>query len=97
MRTYRERVLACARGGTFKYFFSREAAVEAWSCLQATYGPLRRNESMKTMEIESEHFIFRSTFLGNPITVFRKRKCTVDDVERFHRLIGYGHEGGVDE
>lgn len=89
MQPYREKVLACARGGTFKYFFSKEAAIEVWRCLQESYGPLRRNESMKTMEIESEHFIFRSTYLGNPITVFRKRKCTTEDVDKFHALVGY--------
>ena len=44
-------------------------------------------------EIESEHFIFRSTYLGNPITVFRKRKCTAEEVEKFHALVGYEEEG----
>ncbi len=89
MRPYRELVLACSRGGTFKYFFPREQALEVWRNLQETYGPLRRNDAMKTMEIESERFIFRSTYLGNPITVFRKRKCTAEDVETFHLLVGY--------
>lgn len=89
MLPYREKVLACSRGGTFKYFFSREHAPTVWRRLQEEYGPLVRNDAMKTMEIDSEHLIFRSTYLGNPITVFRKRRCTDDDVERFHRLVGY--------
>lgn len=94
MGPYREKVLACARGGTFKYFFPREQALEVWRVLQDTYGPLRRNDAMKTMEIESERFIFRATYLGNPITVFRKRKCTPEDVEVFHRVVGYDERMG---
>ncbi len=89
MRPYREKVLACSRGGTFKYFFSREDAVDVWRKLQDVYGPLCRNDAMKTMEIECEPLIFRATYLGNPITVFRKRKCTAEDVEKFHVLVGY--------
>lgn len=94
MRPYREKVLACSRGGTFKYFFDRDDAARVWRVLQERYGELTKSEAMKTMEIEAERFIFRSTFLGNPITVFRKRKCTNEDVEELHRLVGYSEGDG---
>jgi hypothetical protein len=89
VRPYREKVLACARGGTFKYFFSRDAVALVWQKLEAEYGPIRRNETMKTMEIEAPAFIFRATLLANPITVFRKRRCEPTDVAHFHSLVGY--------
>jgi hypothetical protein len=95
VRPYREKVLACARGGTFKYFFARAEVTEVWRRLEAAYGAIRTNEEMKTMEIEADRFIFRSTLLANPITVFRKRKCVTEDVERFHALVGYAEGDDV--
>ncbi|MBX3225825.1 MAG: hypothetical protein KIT84_30390 [Labilithrix sp.] len=80
---------ACARGGTYKYFFDKGEVAEVWRRLEAAYGPVRRNETFKTIEIESDRFIFRSTFLANPVTVLRKRKCGEADVEALHALIGY--------
>jgi hypothetical protein len=91
---YREKVLACSRGGTFKYFFPREEVGDVWRRLELHYGPIRKNDAMKTMEIESERFIFRATLLANPITVFRKRKCVDEDVAHFHTLVGYIEEDG---
>jgi hypothetical protein len=93
---YREKVLACARGGTFKYFFPRAEVADVWRRLESTYGPIRTNDVMKTMEIEGERIIFRATLLANPITVFRKRRCVAEDVQRFHTLVGYA-EGDDDD
>lgn len=89
MTPYRELVHACARGGTYKYFFDRNDVVGVWRRLESRYGEVRRNEAFKTMEIESERLILRATLLMNPITVFRKRLCDATDVEEFHLLVGY--------
>ena len=86
---YRELVHACSRGGTYKYFFPRDDVRSVWKRLSAEYGPIRTNDEMKTMEIESERFILRSTLLANPITVIRKRRCTPDDVARLHEVLRY--------
>ncbi|MFY0536150.1 hypothetical protein [Nannocystis pusilla] len=43
------------------------------------------------MEIAAPRFTLRSTVLGNPITVLRRRECTADDVAELHALLGY-HE-----
>ena len=80
---------ACARGGTYKYFFDRSEVADIWRRLESTYGPIRRNDAFKTIEIESDRLIFRSTLLANPVTVFRKRRCAAADVDRFHDIVGY--------
>jgi hypothetical protein len=89
LKPYRELVHACSRGGTYKYFLSRDEVRTVWERLAAQYGSVRTNDAMKTMEIESERFILRSTLLANPITVIRKRRCTADDVARLHADLGY--------
>lgn len=89
LNTYRELVHACARGGTFKYFLPRAEVANVWRRLEAEYGPVRKNDTFKTIEIEDERLIFRSTLLANPITVFRKRKCGATDIARFHEIVGY--------
>lgn len=96
MTTYRELVLACSRGGTYKYFVPRGDVFSVWQRLQETYGPIVRDPTMKTMQIESERLLFRSTLLANPITVIRKRLCTAQDVARMHELVGYSESTGVE-
>jgi len=88
---YREKVIACERGGTFKYFLAREQVFATWLALQA-YGPLQRNAAMHTIEVRGPRLLFRSTMLGNPITVFRLPDCTAVDVDQFHALIGFAEE-----
>ena len=44
---------------------------------------------MKTIEVESTCFIFRSTFHSNPVTVIRKRACTDEAVAAMHVLVGF--------
>lgn len=95
MTPYRELVHACSRGGTYKYFLRREDVLSTWARLSAEVGPLRKNEAMKTMEIEGAAFLLRATLLGNPITVVRKRKCTADDVRRLHVLLGFVEDESV--
>jgi len=89
---YREKVIACERGGTFKYFVARDQVFPTWLALGSTYGHVTRNEHMHTVEIRGERLLFRSTLLGNPITVFRLPGCVADDVDRFHALIGFSEE-----
>ena len=67
----------------------RSRKPDVWRRLESTYGPIVRNETMKTMEIEGDRLIIRATLLANPITVFRKRLCVAADIERFHTLVGY--------
>ena len=95
MTPYRELVHACARGGTYKYFFDKKEVVDVWARLERRYGPVRRNDVFKTMEIESEHLILRSTFLMNPITVFRKRRCEERDIAELHAIVGYSERDGI--
>lgn len=87
---YREIVHACAFRETYKYFFPRERVAEVWGRLEGAYGAIRRNEAFKTMEIECATFLFRSTWLANPITVIRKRGCSEDDVHSLHAIVGFG-------
>jgi hypothetical protein len=86
---YREKVIACERGGTFKYFLAADRVKPVWEALVAAYGPVRTNAQMATIEIECAPFILRSTLLGNPITVFRKRACTDADVASLHEALEY--------
>ena len=44
---------------------------------------------MKTIEVESTCFIFRSTLRPGPLTVIRKRSCTDDAVVAMHALVGF--------
>jgi hypothetical protein len=85
----REKVIACERGGTYKYFLAREQVFAIWQVLRDTYGPIRRDDVMKTIEVRGERLLFRSTLLGNPVTVFRLPDCGPEDVMQFHALIGY--------
>lgn len=89
---YREKVIACERGGTFKYFLARDHVFSTWLALGSAYGQVKRSEHMHTVEIRGERLLFRSTLLGNPITVFRLPDCSADDVDRFHALIGFVEE-----
>ncbi len=86
---YREKVIACERGGTFKYFIARDAVFSTWIALGQTYGPVQRNDVMHTIEIRGTRLLFRATLLGNPITVFRLPDCMEADVLQFHELIGF--------
>jgi hypothetical protein len=86
---YRELVPMCAIKETYKYFFAKDSIEETWRLLGERYGPLRRDESLKTMQIESREFLFRSTWLANPITVIRKRGCSEEHLREFHALVGY--------
>lgn len=86
---YRERVRVCNRHGSYKYFFPREQVFAVWDRLRKHYGEICRNENFKTIEIDCEKFIFRSTVLANPITVIRKRGCSSEDVREFHSLVGF--------
>lgn len=89
---YREKVIACERGGTFKYFLERDRVFATWAALRETYGAIQRNEVMATMEIRGVRLLFRATLLGNPITVFRLPDCSETDVSAFHALIGFVDE-----
>lgn len=89
----REKVIACERGGTFKYFLARDRVFATWLALGAAYGPVTRNEHMHTIEIRGQRLLFRSTLLGNPITVFRLPDCSPSDVAEFHALIGFAETG----
>jgi hypothetical protein len=86
---YREKVIACERGGTYKYFLDRDEVMPTWERLKAAFGDVQRNETMATIEVRGRALIVRSTLLGNPLTVFRRPPCTATDVEAFHTLIGF--------
>jgi hypothetical protein len=88
---YRERVHACIHPDTYKYFFPKERVFEVWRLLQQRYGALQVNEGFRTQEVNAPQLIFRSTRLGNPITVYRKPRCSDGDVEEFHALVGFVH------
>jgi hypothetical protein len=86
---YREKVIACERGGTFKYFLAADRVEAVWTRLVRAYGEIVRHEARATLEIVSRAFILRSTLLRNPITVFRKRACTDTDVTALHALLEF--------
>lgn len=86
---YREKVHACIHPETYKYFFPKDMVLDVWARLESRYGSIKRNPHFRTMEIYAKVLIFRSTFLANPITVFRLRRCSADDVADFHQLVGY--------
>lgn len=85
----RERVPACVHPETFKYFLERDAVIATWSRLAARYGEIRRSPGFKTMEVAGPRFTVRSTLLGNPVTVLRRRDCTPDDIAELHAILGY--------
>lgn len=91
---YREKVIACERGGTYKYFLAADQVEAVWRALARDYGTIKRDPTRATIEIEAKPFIVRSTLLGNPITVFRKRACTEADVTALHRTLGYPEDRG---
>ncbi len=85
----RERVPACVHPETYKYFLDRDAVLPTWARLAARYGEPRRDPSFRTMEVVAPRFRVRATFLGNPVTVLRRRACTTADIEELHALLGY--------
>ncbi len=85
----RERVPACVHPETYKYFLERDAVMAVWARLAERYGAPRRHAGFRTMEIGAPRFILRSTLLGNPITVLRRRDCTPADIVELHALLGY--------
>lgn len=87
--TRREKVPACVHPETYKYFIERDAVMATWVRLIGRYGELRRNASFRTMEVAGPRFVLRSTLLGNPITVLRRRDCTPADIVELHALLGY--------
>jgi hypothetical protein len=89
---YREKVIACERGGTFKYFLAADRVQAVWAALSHAYGEVRRDPAMATIEISCAAFIIRSTTLGNPITVMRKRACTDADVAALHLALEFSDE-----
>lgn len=86
---FRVKVHTCIHPETYKYYFPEEQVRQIWECLEKQYGKIRKNESFQTMEVESDAFMFRSTWLDNPITVLRKRTCTPQDVEQFHSSVQF--------
>ena len=85
----RERVHACIHPDTYKYFLPKDRVFEIWALLQQRYGPRRVNEGFRTQDVEGSVLLFRSTWLGNPITVYRKLRCTEGDIDELHELIGF--------
>ena len=86
---HREPVPACIHPETYKYFLARDAVIPTWQRLAATYGPVRHNDSFKTMEIATPLLILRATSLGNPITVIRRRGCAPADIDALHAILGF--------
>ncbi len=82
----------CIGPDTYKYYFRRQQVSEIWRRLEDNYGPVSRDQTFRVLEIRSPAFIFRSLFDGNPLTVIRKRRCSEDDVQRLHDLIGFDHD-----
>jgi len=87
---YPEKVIACERGGTLKYFVTRDQVFPTWLALGSAYGHVSLNEHMHTVEIRGERLLFLSTLLGNPSTVFRLPGS--DDVDRFYAMIGFSEQ-----
>jgi hypothetical protein len=85
----RERVPACVHAETYKYFLERDEVMATWGRLVARYGAVRRDDGFKTIEIAAPRFTVRSTQLGNPITVLRRRDCTAGDIAELHAILGY--------
>jgi hypothetical protein len=88
---YREKVIACERGGTFKYFLAADRVAAVWANLERAFGAAVHHAARATLEIVTPVFILRSTLLRNPITVFRKRACTEADVIALHQLLEFTH------
>jgi len=85
----REKVPACVHPETYKYYLERADVLPIWHRLAERYGQPRRHPGFRTMEIGAPRFILRSTLLGNPITVLRRRDCTPADIIELHALLGY--------
>lgn len=88
----RERVRACRRQDTYKYFLPRDAVADTWERLARGFGEIVWHASTKVFEIRHPAMIIRSTWLRNPVTVLRKRSCAPADLDALHTLLGYAGE-----
>lgn len=86
---FRKLSVACIHPETYKYFVAPSAVERLWQQLQERYGPPKRNEAFRTLEVETPHFFLRAVVGGNPITVVRKRCCSHESIKEFHDLVGY--------
>ena len=86
---YRLRVHACIHPETYKYYLDRASVWPTWQALARAFGPIAKNVAFGTQEILTPALIIRSTKLGNPITVIRRRTCTQADVTKFHDVVGF--------
>src|SRR4051812_47717617 len=75
----RYKAQACIHSETYKYFFAPKSLPSLWKKLVKKYGKIELNEVLKVKSINSAKFLFRAVYAGNPITVIRKRKCTLRD------------------
>lgn len=86
---FRELVPSCKTATSFRYYFEKEKCGQIWELLEKYYGPIRRNDTFKTQEIEAEYLHFRATFAGNPILILRKRGWKEEDVHELHELLHF--------
>jgi hypothetical protein len=89
---YRLRVFACIHPDTYKYYFDRGSVWPTWEALEREFGPISRNDAFGTQEILTRALIIRSTKLGNPVTVIRRRTCSPADVAKFHDVVGFAED-----
>lgn len=87
----RELVVGCATPQTYKYWLPRDQVYAIWTALIAHYGPVHYNRAFGTQELHTPELIVRATRMRNPITVFRSRHCTQEDLDQFHSLVNF-HE-----
>lgn len=87
--------MACIHPDTFKYTFDPSSVESVWRELAARYGPVHRNASFRTIEIEAPAFFLRAVEGGNPISVVRKRCCSASDIIVLHSLLGFEEEAAT--
>lgn len=84
----RKRLTTCIHADTYQYFIQAHGIHGLWSCLEKSYGQIQRN-SFNAMWIETPTLLIKAPHSGNPLTVFRKQRCSAKDINNFHRLIEY--------
>lgn len=90
--SWRELVVGCATPQTYKYWLPRDQVSQIWTQLIRDYGPLHRNKAFGTQELHTPQLIIRATRMGNPLTVFRARRCTQADLDHFHALVNFDEQ-----
>ncbi len=86
---FRRRVHGCIHPDTYKYFFDAASVERVWHRLEGALGAAEVVPGVRIRRIETAELLLTAPRAGNPVTVVRKRRCTVGDVDALHSLFEF--------